>query len=433
MSWGSGEFLGETGTSYDGHFANHPGVTFVASAGDSGAPPEWPSISPNVVSVGGTTLTIQSNGTYVSETGWSSGGGGISAYEPKPSYQSSVTQSSNHRTSPDVAYDGDPNTGFYVYDASNGGWWQVGGTSAGAPQWAALVALADQGRASAGKADLSSTDTLKSIYGMPASNFHDITSGYNGYSAGPGYDLVTGRGSPIANLVINSLVNYTNGASSRTSTSATAAATTSSSSKTVTRSTPNVQAVIVLSTQPFQEQQVAVSMLATPEQPTKLLPIAPVSVPATALPSMAMGQANMAGGVAAPMEGLARPATKQDSGSDRSVVPAEYQDDSEQIPPPAPVIESGDAPKADDSGVAQLRPENWLTSDLAWFDPELNGEPRFLASSESLEVPAPPVSDDAPTLPPAAFMAAVAVVFGAYSQSESSEISAERSRTNSKR
>jgi subtilase family serine protease len=86
MSWGSGEFSDETGQSYDSHFANHPGVTFVASAGDSGAPPEWPAISPNVLSVGGTTLTIQSNGTYVSEKGWNSGGGGISAYEPKPPY-----------------------------------------------------------------------------------------------------------------------------------------------------------------------------------------------------------------------------------------------------------------------------------------------------------------------------------------------------------
>src|SRR5262249_19742251 len=139
MSWGSNEFLAETGTSYDGHFANHPGVTFVASAGDSGGPTEWPSVSANVVAVGGTTLTTQADGTYVGESGWGAGSrswyfggssGGISAYESKPSYQSGVTQSATKRTGPDVAYDADPNSGFYVHDSNNGGWWDVGGTSA---------------------------------------------------------------------------------------------------------------------------------------------------------------------------------------------------------------------------------------------------------------------------------------------------------------
>src|SRR5207244_2794009 len=145
MSWGGGEFSGES--AYDPHFS-HPGVTFVASAGDSGTPPEWPSISPNVVSVGGTSLTLTSGGGYGSETGWRSGGGGTSAYVPKPTYQTYVsTPSSTKRTGPDVAYDADPNTGVLVYDSVNGGWFAYGGTSAGAPQWAALVAIADQGRA----------------------------------------------------------------------------------------------------------------------------------------------------------------------------------------------------------------------------------------------------------------------------------------------
>src|SRR5262249_13368411 len=124
-----------------------------------------------------------------------------------PAYQSGVTQSSTKRTSPDVAYDADPATGVAVYDSMNGGWLTVGGTSAGAPQWAALLAIADQGRALAGKNTLGSAGTPGAIYNMPATNFHDITSGNNGYAAGPGYDLVTGRGSPKANLVINHLVN----------------------------------------------------------------------------------------------------------------------------------------------------------------------------------------------------------------------------------
>jgi hypothetical protein len=118
-----------------------------------------------------------------------------------------VTQSSTKRTSPDVAYDADPATGVSVYDSMNGGWLTVGGTSAGAPQWSALVAIADQGRLLAGKTPLSSTDTLGAVYAMPAANFHDITSGNNGYSASAGYDLVTGRGTPRANLVVGYLVN----------------------------------------------------------------------------------------------------------------------------------------------------------------------------------------------------------------------------------
>jgi subtilase family serine protease len=74
MSWGSGEFSAETSSAYDGHFQNHPGVTFVASSGDAGAPPGWPAVSPNVVAVGGTTLkTLDAQGTYGSEKGWGYG------------------------------------------------------------------------------------------------------------------------------------------------------------------------------------------------------------------------------------------------------------------------------------------------------------------------------------------------------------------------
>src|SRR5205807_737888 len=106
-----------------------------------------------------------------------------------------------NRASPDVAYDANPNTGFAVYDTyGQGGWLQVGGTSASAPQWAALIAIADQGRALAGLGSLDGfTQTLPKLYQLPAADFHDITSGSNGFAAGPGYDLVTGRGSPVAN------------------------------------------------------------------------------------------------------------------------------------------------------------------------------------------------------------------------------------------
>ena len=219
MSFGGGEFSGETG--FDSTFttpAGHAGVTFVASSGDSGAPVSYPSASPNVLSVGGTTLPLNADGTLTSagETGWSGSGGGVSTQESQPAYQSGVvTQSSTKRTNPDVSYDADPNTGFPVYDSFSFGttdpWEQVGGTSDAAPQWAAIIAIADQGRIVSGETPLDgASQTLPMLYSMPASNFRDITSGTSTGSphetAGPGYDLVTGRGSPLVNLLVPALV-----------------------------------------------------------------------------------------------------------------------------------------------------------------------------------------------------------------------------------
>ena len=97
MSWGSSEFSSES--SYDSNFttpAGHTGVTFVASSGDSGGVVEWPAASPNVLSVGGTTLSLNSNNTWKSETAWSDSGGGVSRYEPSPSYQSGLGYSKAH-------------------------------------------------------------------------------------------------------------------------------------------------------------------------------------------------------------------------------------------------------------------------------------------------------------------------------------------------
>ena len=111
-----------------------------------------------------------------------------------------------------MAYDANPNTGFAVYDSipDEGyvGWEEVGGTSAGAPQWSALVAIADQGRVAAKENTL--TSAAAAVYALPSSDFHDITSGSNGqYSATKGYDEVTGLGSPAANLVAQGLVGVT--------------------------------------------------------------------------------------------------------------------------------------------------------------------------------------------------------------------------------
>ncbi len=221
MSWGVNEFSGETGAAYDGVFAAHPGVTFIASSGDGGAlhGPEWPSVSPYVLGVGGTSLTADAAGNYLGESGWGNAyrgnyavgsyfyggsGGGVSQYESQPSYQKGVvSQSTTRRTSPDVAYDANPNTGVYVYDSygtSGTHWGEVGGTSAGAPQWAGLTALVNQTLAGIGGAPLGQSASAL-IYNLAKQNpadFHDVTTGNNGYAAGKGYDLVTGVGSPVA-------------------------------------------------------------------------------------------------------------------------------------------------------------------------------------------------------------------------------------------
>jgi subtilase family serine protease len=224
MSWGGSEF--STEASSDSHFTSPTvngvtnNVTFVASSGDTGGVREWPAEAPNVVSVGGTTLFLSGYAAYDHENGWSGSGGGTSAYEQMPSYQGAVaptlTASGTKRSGPDVGYDGDPNSGFAVYDSyrylGRSGWMVFGGTSAGAPQWAGLIAAADQARVSAGKGALDgSRDVLPALYnGQVATlDFHDIVSGNTsgGTTSGPGYDQVTGQGSPFADRVISDLVN----------------------------------------------------------------------------------------------------------------------------------------------------------------------------------------------------------------------------------
>lgn len=211
MSFSGDEFSGQT--AYDSYFttpSGHGGVTFLAATGDSGEPSGYPAYSPNVVAVGGTTLTL-SGTTYVSETGWSGSGGGISLYENQPVYQSGVVSawSTTRRTNPDIAMDADPNTGVAVYDSYDyptSPWLQIGGTSLATPLWAGLIAVADQGRALESMSSLDGrTQALPTLYSLPASDFHDITSGNNGYAAGTGYDLVTGLGTPIANKLIYDL------------------------------------------------------------------------------------------------------------------------------------------------------------------------------------------------------------------------------------
>jgi hypothetical protein len=217
MSFGTGDTGGLTGFDHDFTTpAGHTGVTFLSSSGDSGSDSgvvNYPSDSPNVVAVGGTNVYFTDGaGDYSMETGWSGSGGGISNYESQPGYQSGQVNgvSSTKRTVPDVSM----NAGFgvSVYDTTDNPasspWGNgIGGTSQACPMFAGLVAVADQGRVRAGLTALDGpTQTLPRIYAATSSDYHDITSGNNGqYSAGTGYDLVTGRGSPIANRLINDL------------------------------------------------------------------------------------------------------------------------------------------------------------------------------------------------------------------------------------
>jgi subtilase family serine protease len=227
MSWGLSEGAAEL--NYDGHLttpAGHTPVTFVACTLDNGTSyPNtlyWPAVSPNVLSVGGTSLTLNADNSYNSETAWSQSTGGISRYEKQPAYQQGVvTQSTTNRAVPDVAYHADNTVnGFAMYDTvgyfGQTGWFNAGGDSFGAPQWAALVAIADQQRAAGGLAALDGpSQTLPDLYQLYRSNpglyFHDITSGANGkYSAGAGFDLVTGMGTPKADQLIPALASYGN-------------------------------------------------------------------------------------------------------------------------------------------------------------------------------------------------------------------------------
>jgi autotransporter-associated beta strand protein len=249
MSFGGAENLNIEST-YDGVFttpSGHAGITFVAAAGDDGAgyqlrynnglggvePPEYPSISPNVLAVGGTTLTFPSGDTTdypgvatstsgVGEKGWGAGdlsytrfnspgggsGGGISSFEPMPSYQFNYGLRYNNgsyytRAAPDVAFDA--STSVSIVDSLDG-LTSTGGTSFGAPAWAALIGLADEARAAAGLGSLDGfSQTLPDLYALPGLDFHDITVGNDGYAAGPGYDLVTGLGSPVASRVVGDL------------------------------------------------------------------------------------------------------------------------------------------------------------------------------------------------------------------------------------
>jgi subtilase family serine protease len=216
MSLGGEEFSGES--SQDSIFAT-TGITFIASSGDSGTV-EWPATAPNVLAVGGTSLNLNSAGAIVHEVGWAGAGGGLSTGESEPAYQK-VIQSTGDRSTPDVAFVADPSTGVSVYYISpnsttgQGRWGSVGGTSVGAPAWAGILAIVNQGRVLSGQATLTgATDTLPAIYGLPTTAFNKtpitpVSGGgvTNQAINGASYNTQTGLGTPIGLTLVTDLVN----------------------------------------------------------------------------------------------------------------------------------------------------------------------------------------------------------------------------------
>jgi subtilase family serine protease len=194
------------------------GAGFVSGSGDLGCPENpkyYPAPSTYVLQVGGTDLTI--NGTAHSEVAWQKSGGNVNPTEPRPGYQLNW-QTSTHRAYNDVSYDA---VNYPVYASlPKVGWVNTGGVSVGIPQWAGLVADADQARSAVGKSVLASSGLNAGIYLAASSHsqptgvinkamYTDITSGAAGAPADchghKGYDWATGLGSPHADALVSEL------------------------------------------------------------------------------------------------------------------------------------------------------------------------------------------------------------------------------------
>jgi len=207
MSWGGAEFPDEAKMDSLFTAAN---IVYLAATGDA-AGVIYPSASPNVVGVGGTsTARSLYTGDLIQEISWSDAGGGLSFYEPTPSYQSPIANiAQGARALPDISADANPNNGYWVYDsvpvdgiANDSNWWLVGGTSVSTPLVAGIINAAST---VSGHFATSTKDELTVIYSEYANhqayaNFWDITYGacnyYSGSFSAGGYDLCTGIGSP---------------------------------------------------------------------------------------------------------------------------------------------------------------------------------------------------------------------------------------------
>lgn len=175
------------------------GQTFSISTGDDGSDEcgdgktnsaSWPASSPWVIAAGGTTLNTNRQGNYYSETSWNGGGGSPSSFEPAQSWQTPVLKGATARGLPDIAFDGDPQSGSNII--VDGGFQQWGGTSLAAPlftgAWARILEATGRTGADAFAAP--------HLYSLSGTSLHDVVRGSNGqYRAGVGYDYTTGLGS----------------------------------------------------------------------------------------------------------------------------------------------------------------------------------------------------------------------------------------------
>jgi subtilase family serine protease len=191
-SYAGGESSADIG--YNTSYYGHPGIAITAATGDSGyaGGRGYPAASPDVIAVGGTTLTAVSNTRGYTETAWSSAGSGCSAYESQPPWQSlkgldgSITSVCAKRALADVSAVADPNTGVAVYDTYGlSGWTVFGGTSVSTQIISAIYGLNgglgtyNNGGAASG---------LYYAYTEAPGDFFSITSGSNG-SCGTDLDL----------------------------------------------------------------------------------------------------------------------------------------------------------------------------------------------------------------------------------------------------
>ncbi len=210
-SWGGPE--DNTDTQSDAAYFTHSGVTTLVASGDDGFEAgtnvaDYPSSSPLVVAVGGTSLNQDSSSRGYTETVWDGTGSGCSAFESKPSYQANAPTSCANRATNDVAAVADPNTGFATYNAANGGWIVVGGTSLSSPITAGIIAAT--GHAGVGP----------EFFYTNSSDLYDVTSGSNGScspsilcNAAKGWDGPTGYGTPNGAAMLGASGGTTGGGS----------------------------------------------------------------------------------------------------------------------------------------------------------------------------------------------------------------------------
>jgi len=215
ISWG--QYEGGWGSSnlntYNNLFksaATNKSVTILAASGDNGSSDgasgnnvDFPSSSPYVLACGGTNLKTTNDTTISQETVWSGSGGGISKTFATPSYQSNLSSNltSGMRASPDCAANADPNTGYILYSAREGGRIIVGGTSAVSPLFSGLLARINQSLAR-------NVGFFQPFLYANGSVCNDITVGSNGsFSALSGWDKCTGFGSLDGTKLLNALNN----------------------------------------------------------------------------------------------------------------------------------------------------------------------------------------------------------------------------------